>query len=185
MIYNYALAIALIIMPDLDTDSPNLKSNAGVMEAVSNMALRMELLDPREAEYNFRNEEFFGANLKFVRERYQNLHDAPFDADHYRFPCKSICDEQLGFNRQYKQWLEAQVGPTRLAQFPEDINAAIEETENLYKIWDLARDSGCEYYYVCVRREALKNLRQIIGVKNFESGKLPPVVPLWRFNRMN
>ena len=46
-----------------------------------------------------------------------------------------------------------------------------------------ARHAACEYYYVTVRRQALKKLKEMIGDQAYYSGSLPPHVPVWRFAR--
>ena len=42
-------------------------------------------------------------------------------------------------------------------------------------------NTACEYYYVTVRRQALKRLRHMVGHDDYFAGILPPYVPLWRF----
>jgi hypothetical protein len=57
----------------------------------------------------------------------------------------------------------------------------MKETDKLYQIWDAVLDARSEYYYVTVRRKALKRLQELIGERNYFYGRLPPHVPLWRF----
>ena len=47
------------------------------------------------------------------------------------------------------------------------------------------RDARCEYYYITVRRQALKRLRTMIGAEAYDAAELPPYVPLWRFLELN
>jgi hypothetical protein len=61
----------------------------------------------------------------------------------------------------------------------------MQETEHLYQVWDTVRDARCDYYYVTVRRQALKKLRKMLGVDDYYFGKLPPPVPLWRFQEID
>ncbi len=61
------------------------------------------------------------------------------------------------------------------------LRATIQETDRLYQVWDKVRDARCDYYYVTVRRTALKDLRALIGDQAYYAGDLPPCVPLWRF----
>ena len=46
------------------------------------------------------------------------------------------------------------------------------ECDCLYQIWDLVRESNCDYYYITVRRQALKKLRDTIGAPAYTSGVL-------------
>ena len=42
------------------------------------------------------------------------------------------------------------------------------------------RDARCEHFYVTYRRQSLAQLRDLIGLEAFYTGRLPPHVPLWR-----
>jgi hypothetical protein len=46
------------------------------------------------------------------------------------------------------------------------------------------RDARCEYYYVTVRRQALKRLKDMLGEDDYYAAKLPPHVPIWRFEEI-
>ena len=61
------------------------------------------------------------------------------------------------------------------------IREAVRETDRLYAVWDAVRDSRCEFYYVTVRRQALKKLQEMVGPEAYAAGDLPPYVPEWRF----
>ena len=61
------------------------------------------------------------------------------------------------------------------------LRVALQETDRLYQVWDKVRDARCPYYYVTVRRQALKQLRELVGEDSYYSGNLPPCVPLWHF----
>jgi hypothetical protein len=60
------------------------------------------------------------------------------------------------------------------------IHVVCRDADHLYEIWDCVRDAQCEYYYVTVRRQALERVRELIGSQAFESGSLPPCLPVWR-----
>jgi len=85
----------------------------------------------------------------------------------------------LGFNRAYRQHLNARVHLE--TAFGADLHAIIKETDQLYQVWDYIRDSRCEYYYVTVRRHALKKVLESLGTEAFYNGVYPPSVPTWRF----
>ncbi len=150
-----------------------------VLQAI---ALDWELLDPREVRYVFTREEDFDADLKLLRRRYRELNDAPRVHEAMRFLDRTLINDLLAFNRTYRQHLVDQQG---LGFQPmQDFTEPILETDEAYRIWDTARDSRCDYYYVTVRRQALKNLAEYLGYADFCSGNMPPIVPIWRFRQL-
>jgi hypothetical protein len=100
-----------------------------------------------------------------------------------RFPPRQVISEMLAFNRAYREHLEkcqvAGCSPTG------DYQEALREADRLYHLWDAIRDSRCEYYYITVRRQALKKVRDLIGDDAFYNGNFPPHVPVWRFQRID
>ena len=62
------------------------------------------------------------------------------------------------------------------------VRLALKETDCLYQVWDSVRDARCEYYYITVRRQALKKLHPLLGPDAYAGGEWPPHVPLWRFS---
>jgi len=149
---------------------------------LQSVAVQWEILDPREARYILARPEDFVSDLNLVRRRYQALADAPTLNDCRRFPDRETVNELLSFNRAYRQHLGLRQ-PMELARWW-DLRAALQETDHLYQVWDNVRDARCEYYYVTVRRQALKKLREMIGEDNYYSGQMPPSVPIWRFREV-
>jgi hypothetical protein len=145
------------------------------------LSLQCEILDPREVRYMLARREDFVADLNLLRRRYQELADAPAVADCLRFPERATVNDLLAFNRAYRQHLDVRQ-PLELVHWWE-VHAALQETDQLFHIWNQVRDARCEYYYVNVRRQALKRLRELVGKEAYYSGNLPPCVPLWRFKR--
>ena len=148
-------------------------------EALVSIAVEWEILDPRETRYVFSRYEDFDENLNLMRRRYQELCDAPPLNDCERFPDHRTINDLLGFNRAYRRFLDARQ-PIDSDRVPY-LQAAVKETDHLFQIWDSLRDSRCEYYYVSVRRQALKRLKSQVGEGDYLAGTLPPHVPLWRF----
>ena len=153
------------------------------LAALRDWAVANELLDPRETRYVLRRPEDLAADLALVMRRRRELADAPPLADAGRWPCKETCDANLAFNRAFREWLEAQVAwePWRFGE----ISAALTETDRLYTLWDTARDSQADFYYVAVRREALKRLREMLGTRDYYLSVMPPPVPLRWFSRVD
>ena len=93
--------------------------------------------------------------------RFQDLADAPLLEDCQRFPDRATVNDLLAFNRAYRRHIDVRQ-PVELARWWE-LRTILQETEQLYQVWDTVRDARCEYYYVTVRRQALKRLREMLG----------------------
>jgi hypothetical protein len=142
------------------------------------LAIQLEIMDPREKRYILARSEDYRADLQLLRRRYRNLCDAPSLEECTRFPERHLVNDLLAFNRTYHQYLTARQ-PVDLVHGGQ-LQTALTETERLYQVWDTVRDARCSYYYVTVRRQALKQLRSLLGEEAFYRGHLPPHVPVWR-----
>src|SRR5205085_10335996 len=118
-------------------------------------------LDPREVRYVLARAEDFENDLNLLRRRYQDLHDAPKLHDGQRFPDRGAVNDLLAFNRAYRRYLDARQAMEQ--DRSACVRAALKETDCLYQVWDAVRDARCEYYYITVRRQALKRLRTVLG----------------------
>jgi hypothetical protein len=181
---DYLLAVALLTTPP-DSDDPvlSLERCAAVRPILQKLAVEWEILDPREVRYKLTRTEDFASDLKELRRRYQELADAPALQDSARFPDRATISDLLAFNRAYRQHIDNRQA-VELAHWWE-LREALQEADRLYHIWDTVRDARCDYYYVTVRRQALKRLRDLIGDEAYYSGNLPPHVPIWRFRRID
>jgi hypothetical protein len=142
------------------------------------LALAGEILDSREVRYVLAKPDEFVSDLRMLQRRAHDLNQAPRLADAARFPERTIVNELLLLNRAYRQHLE-----NCLPLYPNNVElrAARDEVELLYQVWDSVRDARCEYYYVHIRRQALKRLHDLMGETDYQNANLPPHVPLWRF----
>jgi hypothetical protein len=122
-------------------------------------------------------------DIALLRRRYQDLKDAPRLCDAQRFPDRNTVNELLAFNRAYRRHLDSRQALEQ--DRGHDLRMALKETDSLYQVWDSVRDARCEYYYITVRRQALKRLQQMIGPDAYNAANLPPHVPLWRFQEVN
>lgn len=182
--FDFLLALTLLTHP---TDAPfepgkGLEKLAYLRRSLQVLAVHLELLDPREARYILARVEDFVADVNLLRRRFRELHDAPLVADSLRFPDRATVNEFLAANRAYRQHVDVRQ-PVELAHWWE-LRAAVQETEHLYNVWDKVRDARCEFYYVHVRRDALKQLRNLVGEEAYASAQLPPSVPRWRLQRV-
>jgi len=178
--FEYLLAVALLTgAPDAPEAVGAPELYAKVRPVLQQVAIQWEILDPREVRYVLVHDEDFFNDLNLLRRRYQELAGAPALNDCWRFPDRNTINELLSLNRNYRQRMDLRQ-PLELSRSGE-LRAAVQETDQLYQVWDTLRDARCEYYYVTVRRQALKKLRESIGDERYFTGTLPPCVPLWRF----
>ncbi len=177
------LATALLTAPLGTIESrPTAEHWPRAQAAIHEIAVTWELLDPREVRYVMSRPEDFETDLELLRRRHLELHDAPKIADAGRLPDRQTVNELLRFNREYRKHLEA-----RLAWEVDRshiLRQALCETDRGYRIWDAIRDARCEFYYITIRRQALKKLRDLIGNDAYDTCDLPPSVPEWRFTEV-
>ena len=100
-----------------------------------------------------------------------------------RFPERTAISDLLAFNRSYRQHIDNRQAVEVVHWW--ELREAVQEADRLYHLWDTARDARCDYYYVTVRRQALKRLREMLGDESYAAGQLPPHVPLWRFQKID
>lgn len=164
------LAVALFILVTDCEPSPfyYVRGELGIV------CMAQEIMDAREVKYIFKSRDEFSTDVMLMRKRHAELYAAPMLWEAQRFVAtRDMANELLLGNRRYKnQLVELRVlypGDTMISQ-------AIEETEFLYRVWDAFRDARCEYYYVHVRRAALKKLREMLSEDMWRRGSLPDVV---------
>jgi hypothetical protein len=181
---DYMLAVALLTSGPEAADLPLPgDAMASVRPTLQALAVSWEVLDPREMRYVLTRQEDFSADLKLLRRRHRELADAPPLQDCLRFPDRTQINDLLAFNRSYRQYLDNRQALEQSYWW--ELREAVQETERLYQVWDTVRDARCDYYYVTVRRQALKKLRETVGENAYWSGCLPPHVPVWRFARID
>jgi hypothetical protein len=179
--FEVLIAFALILQND-EYKADNY-ANPVMMNSIQQVALSLELLDKREFRYIMAKPEDFASDLKLIQARYKKLSSAPPLSDSERLIDRTIINDMMSFNRLLKQHIELRRSmETRRYWYYEEV---LQDIERLYTIWDKVRDAKCEYYYVTVRREALKDLRDLIGCQNYYSGQLPPCVPVWYFESID
>jgi len=175
--YDYLLAAALLASVPVPAETlPSCSPQ--LCAALQNVAVEWELLDQREVRYVLARSEDFAADISLLRRRFQDLRDAPLASDACRFPERALVNDLLGFNRSFRQFVDVRQ-PGEPARHRE-LRSAIQEIDQLYHVWDTVRDARCEYYYVTVRRQALKRLRELLGEERYHRAELPPHVPIWR-----
>ncbi|MFO0797120.1 MAG: hypothetical protein U0804_06550 [Gemmataceae bacterium] len=178
--YDLIVAAALLSAPAGTPEVPPPPEQWPAMQqALHSTALRLEILDERETRYVLSRLEDFETDLDLLRRRHADLRDAPPLADADRLPLREAVNQLVQYNRTYRQHLESRQAWE--ADRADVIGVALAETDRLYKVWDAVRDARCEFYYVTVRRQALKRLRDALGDTAYVATDLPPHVPAWRF----
>jgi hypothetical protein len=181
---DYLLAVALLGAPADIEDPPDIAQEFSTLRpTLQAVAVQWEILDPREVRYVLTRNEDFGSDLRLLRRRYIDLADAPPVHDCVRFPDRAVVNEMLAFNRAYRQHLETRLSMETMSWW--DLRETLQEADRLYQVWDLVRDSRCDYYYVTVRRQALKRVKELVGDAAYYNGNMPPHVPVWRFARVD
>ncbi|SRR5579885_948838 len=179
------LAVA-ILAGSPEAPVPEELNTLALRHSLAGVAVSLEIMDPRERRYMFARPEDFAADVKTIRRRYKELIDAPPECDSMRFPERDLINELLAFNRAYRLHLVAAQALYPPSHPQSDwYRQTIAETDQLYAVWDAARDARCGFYYITVRRQALKKLRDLVGAHSYYCGCLPPHVPVWRFRRID
>ena len=178
--YDLIVAAALLSAPVGTPELPPAPDAwPALRDALHATALRLEILDERETRYVLTRLDDFETDLDLLRRRHADLRDAPALAEADRLPAREAVNQLIQFNRTYRQHLEARQAWE--ADRADVIGVALTETDRLYRVWDAVRDARCEFYYVTVRRQALKRLRESLGDAAYATTDLPPHVPAWRF----
>lgn len=143
--------------------------------------LYLELMDEREVRYMFAKIGDFEVDFTTMIARYKDLKDAPQLYSCEGFPPRDVINDFLLLNREYEKFLVS-----ILELYPENSTAslALSDTKYLYVIWDSVRDSVTPFYYVHIRKRALKTLKghlDKIDPTWFYQRRLPNHVPLWAF----
>ena len=174
------LAAALLTAPvGTPEQTPPEDRWTAMRDAVHQTAVAWEIMDSRETRYVMATRDDFEPDLNLLRKRYAELADAPKLSDCHRLPDRRTVNELIKFNRAFRKHLEErQVWESDRADV---LHEAMQETDRLYRQWDAIRDAQCDFYYVTVRRAALKKLREALGADAFNAGRMPPYVPEWRF----
>ena len=176
---DFLLAAILLTTPPGVTEAPPPADRwAEVRDGVQQLAVRWELLDPRETHYLLANRDEFSVDINLLRRRYQELQDAPRLADADRLPTRQVAEDMVKANRAYR----AEINDRRALELDRLalLNSIVCEADQLYRVWDAVRDARCDFYYVTARRQALHKLRNAIGDDAYACGALPPNIPVWR-----
>lgn len=180
--FNNELAVAFMLLtapPGFNEPPPDAARWPAVQAAVQQLAIDWELLDPRETRYILAKPEEFGLDVNLLRRRHAEFLTAPRLRDAERLPDRHYAGDLIQFNRAFRKTLDQR----RVLETDrtDDWLDVIRETDKLHAVWDAVRDARCDFYYVTVRRGALRKLKEMLGEDAWEAGDLPPGIPTWRF----
>jgi hypothetical protein len=176
-LFSDLLQAELLLSPNNDAPLPENVDffTPELVNALKYVAIRDEILDTRESWIlNPLNKNSFPDNLEELRNRYYELKDAPPLAASYALPKNN--QFLLSFNIEYRTYLEKRLIWEQ--DRADIIQAAIDETEYLYKIWSHIETASNDYSYVLSKRQSLAYLKKELGE---HPAQLPPHVPIWRF----
>jgi hypothetical protein len=178
----WCLAVALLNAPPGSialADPPAWHAEVG--GRVRLLALDWQLLDSRELSYLLADPHEFAKDLKTLQERRRELRNAPLLEECARFPPPRLIEQLIAVNRGFHVELDDRLALDRI--HAEELRAALDDTEQLFRIWDTLRDAVSNHYCVNYRRQALDRLRDLLGPQAFYRGDMPPSLPIWRFPR--
>jgi hypothetical protein len=176
--FEWILAVILLTTPPGKVEVTDIAPlHRWLAPALTTLAIQCQLLDAREGDY-LKSTQDFASDLGLLQGRYQELRDAPPVGEVERFPTREVVNEMLTFNRNYREGLNCRLSID--AFHSEELKTIMEETDQLHRVYEAVRDARCDYYYVTYRRQALAQLRDLVGAEAFYAGRLPPNVPLWR-----
>lgn len=176
----FALAVSLLVAP-VGTPIPSLEDFdwLQVQSAVHRVAIDWEIMDQREKKYLIVNQRDFQDDLDRLRTRYADLQGAPRLIDVTRFPNRDVVNKKIEENRSMRRDVDQRrhLETDRASGF----RSAMYEIDELHEVWNALLHAKCEFYYVDVRRKALKKLLALLGTEAYATATLPPAVPIWRF----
>ncbi len=171
------LAAALLAGPkDVPVDASLIEA---LRPTILALAVSSEILDPRERAFLLTQDPV--GDLAMLQGRNEEFRSYPVLGECSRYPDRKLINDFLALNRTFRNDLNKRLEIDLVHM--DVIRDAIVETDQLYQVWDTVRDAQCDYYYVTVRRQALKLLRDLVGDEAFYSGQMPPNIPVWHLPR--
>ncbi len=147
-------------------------------QALKEISLALELVGPHE---NWASD--FRSELRYVRYYWRLLRHAPRLADCGALPGNSVACEQCRFNEEYQCYLQTQ--QALFMHRTDELAEVLRETRQLHQAWDCLRRASATNQAWAYRRRMLVELRDLVGVNAYYTGRMPPSVPLWRFKEVD
>jgi hypothetical protein len=130
--------------------------DACTRSALRELAIEWQIIDPREGCYIMAREEDSCYDLVLLHRRYEDMKDCPRIEEAIIFPPRETLNGLCSFNRAYRSWIELQMQIDLVHQW--ELRQILVWCDDTYQTLDLIRDACTDYYYVTVRRMALRKL---------------------------
>lgn len=142
-------------------------------------AVAVQVMDRNERNIYFAEEGHYQGDLRILRGRYLKYRDCPLVEQADALPPADHSAEAVARNAQFRRWLEGNEVFYRSTGQGPVYDQTKRENAELGQFWAAVREARCDYYYVIVRRDALRVLRDRF---DFIPGRdeLPPSTPHWR-----
>jgi hypothetical protein len=178
----FALAVSLLVAP-VGSPLPSLEDFdwLQVQSSIHRVAIDWEIMDQREKKYLIVNQRDLQDDVDRLRQRYADLQGAPKLVDATRFPNRDIINRMIEENRSVRRDIDQRrhLETDRASGF----RSAMYEIDEFHEVWNTLLHAKCEFYYIDVRRKALKKLLELVGTEAYAAATLPPAVPGWRFGK--
>jgi len=147
--------------------------------ALREVSQEEQLLDKRET-WVCGNDATLTFSLEVLRQRYQDLKDAPKVEDSYYWvPDEEVCQNCVNFNRAFHNDLQQKmIWEMDRATFYQIV---LEENDELYEKWICLRGMSIKTSYINETRYYLKKYKKLATKEEWENKTIPPEVPIWRF----
>lgn len=123
--------------------------------------------------------------LAILRNRWDDLHDAPAAVDGIRFWLHAHdYHRQMTLSDVYEQHLCGQRA-IHGATWDQEFQVRLDELRHLRNVWAKTVEASGPAFLPHTRRYALKELRDLIGHEDYNLGRLPPPMPLHRMKRID
>lgn len=147
------------------------------------VCIGMELMGKDECVTFFSDRDLFDRDIKIMRERWNCLKDAPLLHEANRFPEREECWRCMAFNHEFRNYVQdkRELELDRWGIY----DKILRENAFLYNVYDIAYDAKNTNKTIVDRRNSLACLKLLLTEDEWNTGTLPPCVPLWRFNESN
>lgn len=148
------------------------------VDLVKQECIKLEILDERES-WVFSNNLNLRFDLRSMRDRYQELQDAPPLWDSELFLCEETINQCLALNRQCREHFRNSFWEPQDACY---VSECLEEFDRCYNIWSTLRAAKSTNSYIPWRRQYLKQLRdEMLGPQSYYNHCMPAHVPIELF----
>ena len=169
----FALAVSLLVAP-VGTPLPSMEDFdwLQVQSSIHRVAIDWEIMDPREKKFLVVNQRDLQDDVDRLRQRYADLQGAPKLIDATRFPNKDIINRMIEENRAVRRDIDQRqhLETDRASGF----RSAMYEIDEFHEVWNTLLHAKCDFYYIDVRRKALKKLLNQLGTEAYAAAMLPP-----------